>query len=187
MKAPVMTCFTITACMLLVAGVAAAASVVPNPDFDVGSQGWSGGTLVLADGAPSAPSYLVESPANNEFAAWSDCFPLDSSVRYTFDARMRITSGSVGIAHLRVYSDEACAMDAGGPTPYVVIHFGAGNWVALSHGTQSTLLPSSAIRGRVRLVANSGVAQPGRVQFDHIVLQLDDVFTGDFDAPPVTR
>ena len=178
---------TIAGCFLWCAGGVLAASVVPNPDFDLGTTGWNGGTLLTSDGAPSSPSYVVVSPANNEVQARSDCFPIDASVRYTFGARMRITSGTIGIALLDTYTDSSCTVGPGGASPYVASQFGAGTWVSLTYSTDSVLLSSDVVAGKIRLVANSGINQPGRVLFDHIVLQVDDVFADSFEDVPSAR
>jgi hypothetical protein len=178
---------TIAGSFLWCAGGVLAASAVPNPDFDLGTTGWSGGTLLASDGAPSAPSYVVVSPQNNQFEATSDCFPIDATVRYTFDARMRITSGSVGIVLLSTYSDGTCSVVVDPSVAHLANSFGNGNWVSLSYDTHSLLLSSDIVSGKIRLVANSGVNQPGRVLFDHIALQVDDVFAGTFEDVPDAR
>lgn len=167
--------------VLLCAGGACAQSVIPNPDFDLGTAGWNGGTLVGSDGSPSAPSFLVVSPPYNQVEAYSDCFPIDATLRYTFAARMRIISGSVGIVLLGTYSDGACAVSVDGSTAHVASSFSNGDWVALSSSDHSFLLPPGAIGGRISFVTNSGISEPGQVLFDHINLQPDDVFAGNFE------
>lgn len=186
MRTPFQPRIAIFAYLLLATGAVFAESVVPNPDFDLGTVGWNDGVLVDSDGSPSSPSYLVTSLPNNQREVYSDCFPIDATKRYRFAARMRIVSGSVGIVFVYWYSDVACAFGVGGTTPHVANSFSNGDWVALSNST-SFEPPASAIRAKVKLVANSGINQPGQVRFDHIDLQQDDIFAGTFDEPVASR
>lgn len=186
MRTPSPPRIAIFAYLLLAPGALFAESVVPNPDFDLGTLGWNDGALVASDGSLSAPSYLVTSLPNNQREVSSDCFPIDATKRYTFAARMRIVSGSVGIVFFNSYSDVGCTVGVGGGLPYLANSFSNGDWVALS-SSGSFQLPASAIRAKVTLVANSGINQPGQVRFDHIDLQQDDVFAGTFDEPVAAR
>ena len=162
-----------------------AQNVIPNPDFDLGAAGWSGGSLVANDGLPSAPSYLVISSVYNQFEAHSDCFPVDATRRYMLRGRMRIMSGSVGIVLLHAYSNAGCA-GSYGAAAHLANSFGDGSWVELSYNHSSFQLPSDAVSARITLVANSGVSAPGHVRFDSLELEVDDVFAGSFDGKAET-
>jgi hypothetical protein len=119
--------------LICFSATATAQNVVPNPDFDSGSIGWSGGTLFETDGSPSAPSYLVASPAYNQQAAYSDCFAPDHTKQYAFTAQGRVISGDLGIIQVVVYQDSACTTLAGGG--YIFLgNFAGGNWMSVSSG-----------------------------------------------------
>jgi len=161
-------------------------NIVPNQDFDSGSTGWSGGSIYEADGMPSAPSYLVASPPYNQQAADSDCFTLDPSKRYSFTSQARVLSGDLGIVWLLAYQDATCMTFAGGGYVFLGNLAGGGsvegNWTAIPHSTQVVPLPNNAMSGKIALVANTASSYSASILFDHIVLEPEDIFSGDFES-----
>jgi len=167
-------------------GAVIAQNVVLNPDFDSGSTGWTGGSIYVTDGMPSAPSYLVTSPAYNQRNADSDCFPLEPTKRYSFSSEVRVLSGDAGMVYLLAYQDSACTTFAGGGYISLGALAGTGNvegpWTAVPQVPQIVPLTNNVISGKFRLVANTGSNYAATILFDHVILEPEDVFSGDFET-----
>lgn len=170
---------------------AAAQNVVPNADFDSGVTGWRDGSLYEADGSPSAPSYLVVSPSNNQHAAYSECFALDPTAAYSFSAEARVIGpGSYvfGSMQLMIYEDAACSTLSGpGYIPLgELTGFNGNTWTTLTlEGPlqpKTVGLPINVQSGAIILIANSGY-DPANILFDHIVLEPEYVFSSGFESP----
>jgi hypothetical protein len=160
-----------------------AQNAAPNPDFDSGTTGWSGGTFYQTDGSPSAPSYLVASPANNQHAASSDCFSLDNTKPYAFTGRLRSISG-LGIMTLDVYQDSACTSFAGGGHIFLGNldggSSGSGNWKTVTYGP--AFFPySNVMSGKIQLDANTAFGYTANILFDHLVVE-PVLFSDDFES-----
>ena len=172
--------------LICLSGAGMAQNVVPNPDFDSGSTGWSGGSIYATDGMPSAPSYLVASLPYNQQAADSDCFTLDPTKRYSFSSQARVLSGDVGIIWLLAYQDSACTTFAGGGYVSLGNLVGngniPGNWTGIPPSAQIAPLTNNVMSGKIRLVANTASDYPAAILFDHVILQPEDIFVGDFET-----
>src|SRR5262249_52980271 len=94
---------------------AAAANLIPNPDFTSGTDGWTmsttgSGTATLdtTTGSPDAPSVrLVATPANTEVSVFSSCVEVDDSENVDLAVSLRGNTGAA-ILEIDTYSDTAC-------------------------------------------------------------------------------
>src|SRR5215475_6425669 len=86
---------------------AAAANLIPNPDFTGGTTGWTmfttgNGTATLdsSTGDPDAPSVrLVANPANSDVSVLSSCVEVDDSENVDLFVNLR---GNAGAATLEI-------------------------------------------------------------------------------------
>jgi len=153
---------------------AAAANLVPNPDFTSGTDGWTmtttgSGTATLdtTTGSPDAPSVrLVSTPANTDVSVYSSCIAVDDSQNVDLLVNLR---GNAGAATLEIdtYSDANCTTALGqvASTPVQA----NGTWT--TYTLEDVTLPNGSQSATIVLTATEGTdATAGDANFDHIEL-----------------
>jgi hypothetical protein len=153
---------------------AAAANLIPNPDFTSGTDGWTmsttgSGTATLdtTTGSPDAPSVrLLATPANTDVSVFSSCVEVDDSQNVDLLVSLR---GNAGAATLEIdtFSDAACATALSQIVSTPVQANGAWTTYTLDNVT----LPNGSRSATVVLTATEGTdATAGDANFDHVEL-----------------
>jgi hypothetical protein len=153
---------------------AAAANLVPNPDFTSGTDGWTmtttgSGTATLdtTTGSPDAPSVrLVATPADTDVSVYSSCIAVDDSQNVDLLVNLR---GNAGAATLEIdtYSDANCTTVLGQVTGTPVQ--ANGTWTTYTF--DNVTLPNGSQSATIVLTATEGTdATAGDANFDHIEL-----------------
>ena len=153
---------------------AAAANLIPNPDFTSGTDGWTmsttgSGTATLdtTTGSPDAPSVrLVANPANTDVSVYSSCVEVDDSQNVDLLVDVRGNSGASTL-EIDTFSDAACATALSQivSTPVQA----DATWT--TYTLPDVPLPNGSRSAMVVLTATEGSdASAGDVNFDHIEL-----------------
>jgi len=156
----------------LLALPATAANLIPNPDFNGGTTGWSmsttgSGTATLdtTTGLPDAPSVrLVATPANTDVSVFSSCVAVDDSQNVDLFANLR---GNAGAATFEIdtFSDSACAT----VLSQIVSTPVQANQTWTPYSLENVALPNGSRSAQVVLTATEGSdATAGDANFDHI-------------------
>ena len=170
----------------LLALPAAAANLIPNPDFTGGTTGWTmsttgSGTATLdtTTGSPDAPSVrLIATPANTDVSVFSSCVAVDDSQHVDLVANVR---GNAGAATLEVdtFSDDACAT----ALSQIVSTPVQANQTWTPYSLQDVALPNGSRSAQVVLTATEGTdATAGDANFDHIELGPTGTVPGFVDV-----
>jgi len=170
----------------LLALPAAAANLIPNPDFSGGTTGWTmsttgSGTATLdtTTGSPDAPSVrLIATPANTDVSVFSSCVAVDDSQHVDLVANVR---GNAGAATLEVdtFSDDACAT----ALSQIVSTPVQANQTWTPYSLQDVALPNGSRSAQVVLTATEGTdATAGDANFDHIELGPTGTVPGFVDV-----
>jgi hypothetical protein len=158
----------------LLALPAAAANLIPNPDFTAGTDGWTmsttgSGTATIdtTTGSPDAPSVrLVATPANTDVSVFSSCVEVDDSQNVDLLVNLR---GNAGAATLEIdtYSDAACAT----PLSQIVSTPVQADGTWTTYTLDNVTLPNGSQSATVVLTATEGSdAMAGDANFDHVEL-----------------
>jgi hypothetical protein len=153
---------------------AAAANLIPNPDFTNGVDGWTtvtagNGTATLdgSTGDPDAPSIrLVANPANSNVTVASTCVQIDDGEELYGFFNLRGNAGAANIS-IDIFSDVACATAlgtiTGNPTQ--------ANRTWTTYAFEGVSLPNGAKSAKILLTATEGAdAAAGDANFDHVQL-----------------
>ena len=170
----------------LLALPAAAANLIPNPDFTGGTTDWTmsttgSGTATLdtTTGSPDAPSVrLIATPANTDVSVFSSCVAVDDSQHVDLVANVR---GNAGAATLEVdtFSDDACAT----ALSQIVSTPVQANQTWTPYSLQDVALPNGSRSAQVVLTATEGTdATAGDANFDHIELGPTGTVPGFVDV-----
>jgi hypothetical protein len=151
---------------------AAAANLVPNPDFTNGIDGWTTTTtgtgaasLDTTTGSPAAPSIrLVANPATSDVSTSSSCVEVDDSENVDLMVNLNGTAGAATIG-IDTYSDTACAT----ALSTIVSDPVQANQTWTTYLLDDVTLPNGSKSAKVVLTATEGqTAEAGDVNFDHI-------------------
>lgn len=153
---------------------AAAANLIPNPDFTSGTTGWTmsttgtgTATLDASTGDPQAPSIrVVANPANTAVSVFSSCVPVDDSQSVDLLVNLR---GNAGAATVEVdtFGDVNCSS----ALTQVVSTAVQANQTWTTYTLPNVPLPNGAQTAMVVLTATEGTdGSAGDANFDHIQL-----------------
>jgi len=170
----------------LLALPAAAANLIPNPDFTSGTNGWTmftaGNGVAALDtttGDPDAPSVrLGANPANSDVSIFSSCVEVDDSQNYDLLVNLRGNAGAATL-ELDTYSDPACATALSQivSTPVQA----NGTWT--TYTLDNVTLPNGSRSATVVLTVTQGTdASAGDANFDHVELGPTGTVPGFVDV-----